>query len=110
NGPRAMRREAAAKMTAIQMPAPVKAWPNDRRKWAYQPGSPPAASVIWSAMLPGVRLAGNIHRTASNAQTSAQAARAPDGPSWLRPAADDPKPVAVSSRVAFGQIITARRT
>ncbi len=111
NGPRPMSSERAAKMTAIQMPAPVNVWPNDRRKWAYQSGSPLAVSAICVVMLLATRLAGNIQSTASKTQMAAQTASAPDEPSRLRPAADEANPTGPSDAVSdLGQMRTARTT
>ena len=97
NGPRPMSSERAAKMTAIEMPAPVTCGRttggSGRTSRARRSRCRPSVSATPSA----TRLAGNIQSTASKTQMAAQTASALDEPSRLRPAADEANPTPGSS-------------
>ena len=66
-----MTSEVAASRTATQTPAPVKAWPKEVSRWAYQPGSPLAVAAIWLLMALPLRLKGSIHKMAPKTQMAA---------------------------------------
>jgi hypothetical protein len=106
-----MTMDAAASMTATQTPAPVKAWPNELRKWAYHPGSPMEVARIWLAMALPVRLNGSIHRIASKTQMAAHATMAPVAPKIPRPAAEEstPKRTWSGAGSALGQTMMPSR-
>ena len=88
-----MTTETVARIAAIHIPVPAKAWPVEVRKWAYQPGSPFAVSVSCPVMALAVRLEGNSQMIASKSQMAAQASSDPVPPRRPRPAAEDPAPV-----------------